>query len=137
MNKTIAEQAICAQTDPELFFPEKGQHDKTRSAIAICTGCPVRRACLAEALAEEGTAGASHRFGVRGGCSPRQRARMAKERAEREEVARAVAGCGTAKAYYQHLMAGEPIDEACQAASDTFEQQLAVGRPPAACGTRP
>lgn len=77
MNRAIAEEGICAQTDPELFFPDKGQHDKTRAAIAICMGCPVRRACLDEALALEGTAAASHRFGVRGGCSPRQRMRIA------------------------------------------------------------
>lgn len=79
MNKTIAEEGICAQVDPELFFPEKGQSGLVRAAIAICTGCPVRRACLAEALAEEGSAAASHRFGVRGGCSPRQRLRLAQQ----------------------------------------------------------
>ncbi|WP_329615633.1 WhiB family transcriptional regulator [Streptomyces brevispora] len=83
MNKNIAEEGICAQTDPELFFPEKGQSDKTRAAKRICAGCPVRRACLAEALAEEGTAAASHRYGVRGGCSPRDRAAIAQRRAER------------------------------------------------------
>jgi hypothetical protein len=77
MNRTIAEEGICAQVDPELFFPEKGQSDLTRAAIAICTGCPVRRPCLAEALAEEGSAAASNRHGVRGGCSPRQRTRIA------------------------------------------------------------
>lgn len=77
MNRTIAEEAICAQTDPELFFPNKGESDKTRQAIAVCMGCPVRRACLDEALAEEGRAAASHRFGVRGGRSPRQRTRIA------------------------------------------------------------
>ena len=80
MNRAIAEEGICAQVDPELFFPEKGQSDLTRAAIAICVGCPVRRACLDEALAEEGSAGASHRFGVRGGCSPRQRTRLAQRR---------------------------------------------------------
>ncbi|MEU1122158.1 WhiB family transcriptional regulator [Streptomyces sp. NPDC005899] len=80
MNRTIAEEGICAQTDPELFFPEKGQSDVTRAAIAICMGCPVRRPCLAEALAEEGSAAASHRFGVRGGCSPRQRLRLARQK---------------------------------------------------------
>lgn len=77
MNRSIAEEGICAQVDPELFFPDKGQSDLTRAAIAVCTGCPVREACLAEALAEEGSAAASHRYGVRGGRSPRQRTRIA------------------------------------------------------------
>lgn len=81
MNRHIAELGICAQTDPELFFPDKGQHDKTRAAKAICFGCPMRRACLDEALAIEGSAAASHRYGVLGGCSPRERARIANKRA--------------------------------------------------------
>lgn len=79
MNRNIAEEGICAQVDPDLFFPETGQHDLTRAAKRICAGCPVRRACLAEALAEEGTARASHRHGVRGGCSPRERAAIAQQ----------------------------------------------------------
>lgn len=79
MNQNIAEEGICAQTYPDLFFPETGEHDKTREAKRICMGCPVRRACLEAALAEEGTAAASHRYGVWGGCSPRERADIAKQ----------------------------------------------------------
>ena len=33
------EEALCAQTDPEAFFPEKG--GSTREAKKICTGCEV------------------------------------------------------------------------------------------------
>lgn len=80
MNKTIAEEAICAQTDPDLFFPEKGQSGQAREAKRICLGCPVRRLCLTEALAEEGDLSASHRHGVLGGCSPQERADIAKQR---------------------------------------------------------
>ena len=40
--------ALCAQTDPELFFPEKG--GSTRAAKRVCTGCPVRAQCLEHAL---------------------------------------------------------------------------------------
>ena len=32
--------ALCAQTDPEAFFPEKG--GSTREAKKICVGCDVR-----------------------------------------------------------------------------------------------
>ena len=35
------ERALCAQTDPEAFFPEKG--GSTREAKRICSGCEVRR----------------------------------------------------------------------------------------------
>ncbi len=50
------ELASCAQTDPEAFFPEKGQ--SARQALRICNGgpgreaCPVRTECLNAALAQ-------------------------------------------------------------------------------------
>lgn len=62
--------ALCAQTDPEAFFPEKG--GSTRPAKAICVVCPVRLPCLDHALATD------ERFGVRGGLSERERRKMKK-----------------------------------------------------------
>ena len=44
------ERALCAQTDPEAFFPEKG--GSTREAKKVCLGCDVRAECLEYALAE-------------------------------------------------------------------------------------
>ena len=38
------ERALCAETDPEAFFPEKG--GSTREAKKICTGCEVKAECL-------------------------------------------------------------------------------------------
>ena len=38
------ERALCAQTDPEAFFPEKG--GSTREAKKVCVGCDVRGECL-------------------------------------------------------------------------------------------
>ena len=43
------ERALCAQTDPESFFPEKG--GSTREAKRVCTGCDVKGDCLEYALA--------------------------------------------------------------------------------------
>ena len=43
------ERALCAQTDPEAFFPEKG--GSTREAKKVCVGCEVRAECLEYALA--------------------------------------------------------------------------------------
>ena len=37
------EHALCAQTDPEAFFPEKG--GSTREAKKVCQSCPVRTEC--------------------------------------------------------------------------------------------
>jgi len=37
------ERALCAQTDPEAFFPEKG--GSTREAKRVCLSCDVRSEC--------------------------------------------------------------------------------------------
>ncbi len=64
------ERALCAQTDPEAFFPEKG--GSTREAKRVCTGCEVRNDCLEYALAHD------ERFGIWGGLSERERRRLKK-----------------------------------------------------------
>jgi WhiB family transcriptional regulator, redox-sensing transcriptional regulator len=62
------ERGLCAQTDPEAFFPEKG--GSTREAKRICMGCEVRDRCLEYALAHD------ERFGIWGGLSERERRRL-------------------------------------------------------------
>ena len=62
------ERALCAQTDPEAFFPEKG--GSTREAKRICNSCEVRAECLEYAL------GHDERFGIWGGLSERERRRL-------------------------------------------------------------
>ena len=42
------ERALCAQTDPEAFFPEKG--GSTRDAKRVCQSCEVRVECLEYAM---------------------------------------------------------------------------------------
>src|SRR5438309_111487 len=64
------EDALCAQTDPEAFFPEKG--GSTREAKRICQGCDVRAECLEYALAHD------ERFGIWGGLSERERRKLKK-----------------------------------------------------------
>jgi WhiB family redox-sensing transcriptional regulator len=44
------DRALCAQVDPELWFPEKGQTSQALTAKRICRRCPVRADCLAAAL---------------------------------------------------------------------------------------
>ena len=60
--------ALCAETDPEAFFPEKG--GSTREAKRVCSGCEVRAECLESALAND------ERFGIWGGLSERERRRL-------------------------------------------------------------
>ena len=62
------ELALCAQTDPEAFFPEKG--GSTREAKRVCGSCEVRAECLDYALAND------ERFGIWGGLSERERRRL-------------------------------------------------------------
>jgi WhiB family redox-sensing transcriptional regulator len=42
------EDALCAEVDPEIFFPDRGGSSKT--AKAICRTCPVAVECLEYAL---------------------------------------------------------------------------------------
>lgn len=62
------DRALCAQTDPEAFFPEKG--GSTREAKRVCASCDVRGECLDYALAHD------ERFGIWGGLSERERRKL-------------------------------------------------------------
>ena len=62
--------ALCAQTDPEAFFPEKG--GSTRDAKKVCGTCMVKSECLEYALEND------ERFGIWGGLSERERRRLRK-----------------------------------------------------------
>lgn len=59
------DDALCAQVDTEIFFPEKG--GSTTLAMQVCAACPVRAECLRWAVDSE------EQHGVWGGKSPRQR----------------------------------------------------------------
>lgn len=67
-----ADGALCAQADPEAWFPEKG--GSTAAAKRICQACPVQQECLERALARD------ERFGVWGGLSERQRREVRRQR---------------------------------------------------------
>jgi WhiB family transcriptional regulator, redox-sensing transcriptional regulator len=62
------ERALCSQTDPEAFFPEKG--GSTKEAKRICSRCEVRHNCLQHALDQD------ERYGIWGGLSERERRKL-------------------------------------------------------------
>jgi WhiB family transcriptional regulator, redox-sensing transcriptional regulator len=62
-----AMRALCADADPDTWFPGDEDQDLAAAAIAICGRCPVRTDCLAHALAIR----ESH--GIWGGQTSRQR----------------------------------------------------------------
>lgn len=71
------DRALCAQTDPDAFYPEKG--GSTREAKKVCRNCEVRQECLEYALQHD------ERFGIWGGKSERERRALRRERATAEQ----------------------------------------------------
>lgn len=66
------QQGNCRDTSPAVFFPSDGAG--VERARAICANCPVATECLEYALVLH----IDH--GVWGGCSERERRRIAKRR---------------------------------------------------------
>lgn len=62
------DDALCAEVDPDVFFPEKG--GSTRDAKKVCAACPVRAMCLDYALANK------EYIGIWGGLSERERRQL-------------------------------------------------------------
>ena len=67
--------ALCAQTDPEAFFPQNkayvddyNGYDNYNAARKICAECPVKGECLADALMTGDV-----EYGMRGELTPRER----------------------------------------------------------------
>ena len=66
------ERALCAQTDPDIFFPEKG--GSTTPATSVCAACDVQAQCLEYAITHD------IRHGIWGGMSDNDRRRLSRER---------------------------------------------------------
>ena len=73
------ELALCAQVDPELWFPASGQPN--RKAKLVCSWCDAQADCLAFALR------ANEQYGVWGGLSPEERRRLRRRQREAALVA--------------------------------------------------
>lgn len=68
------QDAACAQTDADMFFPES--HAAPVAPKRVCKGCDVVMECLAYALRNNET------HGIWGGTSPRERAAIKKRARE-------------------------------------------------------
>ncbi|MGX8907359.1 WhiB family transcriptional regulator [Streptomyces netropsis] len=129
--------ALCKVIEPELFFPERGDHRTAALARELCAKCPVIEVCLADALMDEGAANHRRRFGIRGGATPQERYEMyqrtartaqpvappvgapAPARAKREPVR-----CGTRRGYQKHRRNGESACDACRHANAAADRRL-------------
>ena len=67
------DEAVCAQVDANLWFPDKGKRGS--AAKAICRTCPVIDACLAHALADPSIQG------IWAATSEKERAKLRREAA--------------------------------------------------------
>jgi WhiB family redox-sensing transcriptional regulator len=78
------DRAACSNMPTSMFFedvaPEDDEgnplplnQDALARARAVCQSCPVRTDCYLAAMAEEGGAAESRRYGIRGGTTPGQR----------------------------------------------------------------
>jgi WhiB family redox-sensing transcriptional regulator len=63
--------ALCAETDPEAFFPDRGE--PSQPAKRVCRRCEVRAECLQYALDH------GERFGIWGGLSERERRKLTRQ----------------------------------------------------------
>jgi WhiB family redox-sensing transcriptional regulator len=61
-------KALCAEVDPEIFFPEIG--GTTTDVKRICKACDVKAECLEYSLRN------NERFGVWGGLSEQDRRKL-------------------------------------------------------------
>jgi WhiB family redox-sensing transcriptional regulator len=106
---TWQERALCADYPvPDLWYPNTNDphSPKWDAPRAICDTCPVRLACLADAL-EQGDD-----QGMRGGLTPHELARIAGPRSRPIDH-------GTERGYRAHLRRGQPP---CQWCTDAREE---------------
>jgi WhiB family redox-sensing transcriptional regulator len=64
------DEAACATTDPELWFPELDSLWRVAQAKKICEKCPVKIECLEYATNNK------FKDGIWGGLSPTERHRL-------------------------------------------------------------
>ena len=76
LDETWKDQARCVETDPESFFPSKGDRRGVNAAKRVCKNCPVMDECLQYAL----TFAAWNLPGIWGGTSERQRREISRKR---------------------------------------------------------
>jgi WhiB family redox-sensing transcriptional regulator len=68
--------AACRDLDTAIFFPDSEDASESAAAKAVCSGCPVRAACLEFALSTR------QDDGVWGGLTEVERRRLRRRRQE-------------------------------------------------------
>lgn len=113
--------AACLDADPDVMFPDKGEHPNP--AKRVCLRCPIIVDCLEHALTQ------SEGFGVWGGCTAKERTKIALiggypapvlgSTRERETAAQ----CGTDSGSKAHHRRGEKPCGDCREAHRVYKAQ--------------
>lgn len=114
----------CRGLDPEMFFPERGDHPTVRGAKEVCAGCSVRAECAEYALHHE-------KIGIWGGLSERERRVIRRTRGIEVKSLTAMSNevdCGTWAGYLRHRRAGEDPCSRCSAAQRVYSFQMNARR---------
>ncbi|HZL80411.1 MAG TPA: WhiB family transcriptional regulator [Demequina sp.] len=106
----------CAEVDPAVWFPEKGQTNT--AAKAICHRCDIEAACLAAAIADP------ELEGVWGGTSQRERQALRGSSLPRIRPI----NHGTEGGYMTHLRRGEPACPVCRDATTSAHRRRRAER---------
>ena len=77
--------ALCAQSDPEIFFPVQGDRVNVRLAKKICSSCIHKSDCLEQAMAN------NEDYGIFGGESAIERKHLRSKRYKAAKAAKAAA----------------------------------------------
>jgi len=104
-------QAACRTTDPDELFVQGAAQNRAK---AVCTGCPVRTECLADALDNR------VEFGVWGGMTERERRALLRRRPTVTSWRRLLE---TARTEYERSTGILPVD--CE--DEAFDEYAAVG----------
>lgn len=72
----------CIARVPKGNQPDLYDTTDPRRARALCAGCPVKQACLDDAMADEAGLGPRSRWLVRGGLTPQDRAALEAARSD-------------------------------------------------------
>ena len=107
-------EALCSQTDPEIFFPEKGEPGRT--AREICFKCPVIHDCLQWAIDNR------EMHGIWGGLSPVDRKIMGNAKSPTQVPPAHETWHGTKAGARRHYREGTRICVDCRTAYNDHER---------------
>jgi len=108
--------ALCAQVDPEVWFPEAGWEGQivTAQAKKLCGRCDLQAACLQWAIDND-------EAGIWGGTTERQRQRLPGRQVATPPTAEREIRHGTEGGYKTHRRRGEKPCDACNTGARAAE----------------